>query len=521
VSPPRSKPSGPDAATSAQPRRRLRLGGWLALVLAIGTLAMAARLFLQTHSGPTARISLVAGYAGTTRVLLARTLLSEIQARGVHAELVEGGSTAADLARVHSGEVDLAMISAAFRTPRFADVREVAPLYVEALHLVVKEELADSVEQGLAGLHGRTVFIGPPGSATAGLSTSILDFAALMPGAPAARDAIVPLSLEPDALFALIARGDRSALPDAIFHLGTVPSKVVQQLVHGSGYRLVPIPFAEAFRLAATISETRAAGAAVDVEPQYTMDTTIPAFTYGTEPPVPAEPLHTLGSRLLLVANKDLSQETVAVLLDAIFASQFARIPYPPLDTSVFALPPRLEWHPGTVAYLGRDKPLLTADSFDRFNDLFKRAAGLAGAVLFLRQWWRQRTQAKREDAYTAYMLRVATIERQVAVLELSATLELEPLAVLQREILQLKGDALDRFAAGELGNEATLTDLLGPVNAARDHIANLLLHVRDNLEDAAQSQGRTAQALWEEAAGDESGAVTVRESSQAVGTGG
>jgi len=87
-----------------------------------------------------------------------------------------------------------------------------------------------------------------------------------------------------------------------------------------------------------------------------------------------------------------------------------------------------------------------------------------------------------------------------VAALELSATLELELLVGLHRELLQLKSDALERFAEGDLGSQATLADLLTPLNAARDHVAELILHVRDNLEERAETEGRTAQALWAEA---------------------
>ena len=97
-------------------------------------------------------------------------------------------------------------------------------------------------------------------------------------------------------------------------------------------------------------------------------------------------------------------------------------------------------------------------------------------------------------------MLRVADVERRIAALELSATLQLEPLAELQRELLELKSEALDRFAAGDLGDQAALSDLLTPINAARDHIGSLILHIRDNLEEQADAEGRAATALWTEA---------------------
>src|SRR5262249_907874 len=124
----------------------------------------------------------------------------------------------------------------------------------------------------------------------------------------------------------------------------------------------------------------------------------------------------------------------------------------------------------------------------------------LVGGGLFLWQWWRQRTRAERDRTFGTYMLRVAEVERRIAALELAATLELEPLAELQRELLELKSEALERFAAGDLGDQAVLSDLLSPINSARDHIGGLILHIRDNLEERADAEGRTATALWTEA---------------------
>ena len=37
-------------------------------------------------------------------------------------------------------------------------------------------------------------------------------------------------------------------------------------------------------------------------------------------------------------------------------------------------------------------------------------------------------------------------------------------------------------------------------VNGARKQVGDLILHVRDNLEEQAEAEGRTAQALWAEA---------------------
>jgi len=84
---------------------------------------------------------------------------------------------------------------------------------------------------------------------------------------------------------------------------------------------------------------------------------------------------------------------------------------------------------------------------------------------------------------------------------ELSATLDLPKLIALQREVLQLKTEALERFAAGDLGSQTALSQLLEPLNSTRDQIGDLLLHVRETLEDRAAEQGRSEQAVWQDAA--------------------
>ena len=60
--------------------------------------------------------------------------------------------------------------------------------------------------------------------------------------------------------------------------------------------------------------------------------------------------------------------------------------------------------------------------------------------------------------------------------------------------------EALERFASGGINDQTAFGDVLTPLNAARDHIGNLILHVRAQLEEQAQTEGRTPQAVWAEA---------------------
>jgi hypothetical protein len=305
--------------------------------------------------------------------------------------------------------------------------------------------------------------------------------------------------VEYDDLRARLDAGDPHALPDAIFLLSVVPSQLVTQVVRRAGYRIVGLPFADAMRLNALIGDAPARTR--DVDWQYVSRTTIPAFTYATRPPVPPMALPTVGSRLLLVANDHVRVEAVRLVLETVFRSRFARVAEPALDPSVLNLPPRLPLHPGTIAFRGRNQPFLTSDSVDEMNNLLGILGAVVGGALFLYQWRRQQTAARRDELFGSYIVRVAGIERRVASLELAATLDLNQLIALQREVLEVKTEALERFAAGDLGNQTTLADLLAPIDGARDHIGELLLHVRESLETKAEAEGRSEQVVWREAA--------------------
>jgi hypothetical protein len=479
--------------------RRWRVGR---LALALGFLALAASLWFAARREPpvASRVTLTAGEEGTTRFVVARALAREVMKRGIEVDLVAAENTKLELVGVDSGSIDFALVSGAFRIEDFKHVRQVAPLYVEALHLLVKQEIREPLGAGLAGLHGRAIDIGPPDSAGAGLAAAVLAFAGIPIADGATTGGAVVHSFEPAELEALVARGDRKALPDAIFHLATVPSIFAERLVRSGSYRLEPLAFADAFRLSALVEKSPSTGPAAEIERPFVVDTVIPGFAYGTDPATPPEPLHTLGTRLLLVSSTRVSSETVARFLDAAFASRFAHIVEPPLDRSLLSLPQRLALHPGTLYFKNRDKSVITEDSVSDLSNTLSVLGALVGGSFFLASAWRQRRQARMDEQFAAYMLRVAEIARKAVELELSASIELAPLMALQRELLQLQGESLERFAAGELGNQSMLSDLLAPLNAAREHVGELLLHVRENIEEMAESEGRTPRALWLEA---------------------
>ena len=238
------------------------------------------------------------------------------------------------------------------------------------------------------------------------------------------------------------------------------------------------------------------------VEKFHIVNTEIPAFTYGVEPGVPEQPLPTFGTRLLLVARADVDARAIGSLLDAVFATEFSETARPPLDAKLLEFAPELEWHEGTVQYLGRNKPLIAGDVIDFLEKGTSLTGALLGGLFFLGHWIRQRYRRTRDLGFETYMSKVTGIERQALKLELGAMLDLKELVHLQAEISRLKSEALEKFAEGELGGEELMSSFLTHVNDARNYIARLILHERDSLEERAASQNRRPEALWREAVG-------------------
>jgi TRAP-type uncharacterized transport system substrate-binding protein len=148
-----------------------RRRGWLALLLGLAALAAALATSLTTAPVPLRQVTLTSGFVDTSRALVARALAAALATQGLEAHLVETSGSEDVLDHVERGAVDFALVSSAYRIERYPHVRAVTPIYVEALHLLVKDEFADAVAHGLDGLRGRTVDLGPRGSTTTGLGS--------------------------------------------------------------------------------------------------------------------------------------------------------------------------------------------------------------------------------------------------------------------------------------------------------------------------------------------------------------
>lgn len=480
-------------------------GVWLALAVGAIGVAIAAALLIARQPAPLSTLRITGGPTETSRHLIVQGLARRLTATGLPAQAV--AVTGDELEQVDRREVDLALVSAALHAEPHPNVREVAPLHSEALHVLVKPEIAGSVGETLAGLRGRRIDVGPAGSAGAELARAVLVFAGL-DSEEAQRAGTIVESLELADLQRMIAAGERDELPDVIFHLATVPSLLAMPLIRKAGFQLAPLPFAPALRLRTLLTQAeRGVTGEGRLDLGDVHDAEIPAYMYRTNPPVPPESIPTLGATLLLVAHRDVPVAAIEHVLEIVYGSRFARLAHPPLDRHALAGRPRMLLHKGSRAFLARDEPILSAGDVDNLNNTLGVAGALVGGAIFFWQALRQRRAVRRDRLFAGHMLRVAAIEQRLVDHELASELDLERLIGLQRELLELKRETLGRFARGEIEDHRALAELLAPVDVARDHVAALLLHVRERVAERADAEGKSAAAVWtEEAHGEPEG---------------
>jgi len=350
--------------------------------------------------------------------------------------------------------------------------------------------LFEAVSKHLTALEGKTVNPGEVGSGTHTLTVKILEFAGLHPRAGDVGRGYIPM---PMGRQQMLAEGNAARLPDAVFVVSSLPSRLAQELVTRHGYRLVPLPFSEAFALGSLTDQERLARAQdQSLDKGRTFATTIPAFTYGVEPPVPPEPLPSLGNRLLLVAHKDVSPQAVHELIEAIYASEFAKVIRPPLDPRLMEMPPEFPWHAGALVYQERNKPLVSGAVMDSTHKaLAIAAAGLSG-LFVVWQWLKLRAESGVEAEFKRYIQRVTRIEEQALQAERGRPRDLDGLLALEGELTRLKAEALDRFVEGELKGKELMAAFLAHVADARDCLTRLIALGHDSYPGARHEPLRT-----------------------------
>jgi TRAP-type uncharacterized transport system substrate-binding protein len=474
---------------SAQSRLRMLLWRRVAPVVGLAAIGLAVYFYFYFHGGPSEkahRLDLSAGDALGIRHQLAQLLQTEVAGQGLRLELHETKGSEEALAQVNDHVLDLALVQGGLCESGYPNVRQVATLHVEPLHLLVKKELAEGVARHLNALDGKTVNLGPTGSGTHALASEVLAFAGLRPRAPGRTSGYIPMELTRHQLY---DEPDRGRLPDAVFMDASMPANAARFLVQQRDYRLVPLPFGEAFALEPLNPPGSAPLPEQQIDKARTCATTIPAFTYSLDPPVPAAPLPTLGTRLLLVAHKDVDRQAVRKIVEATFTGEFGKLTRPMQDAKYVDMAPEYPWHEGTLLYQERNSPPLSGPMMDSAHKAFAILAAAVSGLFVLWQWAKMRSQFTRDKGFSKYIEGVTRIEEQAGLVEFGRSLRREQLLDLRGQLARLKTEALDRFTAGELAGHELLSGFLVQVNHTSDFLTQILLRHEEALKNPAAEE--------------------------------
>src|SRR5262245_26291166 len=154
---------------------------WITLFAALAALALACFVYFYSPGPKRFQLTGTAGNARGMRHQLAQHFKQEIASQGLTLTLRPSQGSEQALDWVNERQVDLALVQGALSSAGRANVRQVATLQIEPMHLVVKKELVADVSRSLAALRGKTVDLEQVGSGTHSLATAILQFVGLQP----------------------------------------------------------------------------------------------------------------------------------------------------------------------------------------------------------------------------------------------------------------------------------------------------------------------------------------------------
>ena len=463
--------------TPVLPPRR-RLAGWLRmaelLLLGLVLIAVGAVLFFRSWGAHTYRLNMLVDL-DPNRALLAERLADAAQQHGLDVERSAqpyGSLDAIELVDLPN-PIDVALVPGGVARREYANVRQVAALSPKPLQLLMRAELA---EGGIEHLKGRRVGLGPATTSLHFLARDVLAFAGLRaPEQPARRlcarrnhpRPVTRAARSPPRPDRSRAPGALRDLPDGIFLLSTLPSILARDLVTVAGYRLVPLPFADAYCLD-RIRPTETGEVRIDRASFTAVD--IPPYTYSVDPAVPEKPCRTIATPLLLIAYAPTDPKAVARLLETVFDGPMTGLIRPaPLRDQV----PQFPLHTGTERYMSRNEPLLTPELLSGLGKALGGIGAFVSGVVAVYGYLRLR-QLGRFESYYQEIRRLELIARGQETDPAAPSDPVARRAYLEDRLLDLKSRALQDFANGGLRGEGLMSGIVSLVNDTRASLARL-----------------------------------------------
>lgn len=438
---------------------------------------------------------ITAGSEEGLRHLIAVKLAEFSTEEHVGLEVIPTSGSRDALTKVNSGELHFALAQGGLPSSKYPDIRQVAVLHIEPLHLLVKPEVEGegSVDHyTLTELSERYLDrsnlrfnVSTSGSGTNALATVLLQFFNLQAGVDYESTRLSYSELmDPEMPF--------TELPDAVFTVSSLPSPVASYLINEKGYRPVELAMADAFRIDWS---RHAAGHVNRVLRQHVVASTIPAFTYQVNPPVPRVAIPTLGTRLHLVAHRDIPADAVEHVVDAIYDSPFASSAEPKLVVNLLQTSAEFPLHPGAADYLQKKTPIITEHVVAMTEQVLAIMGTIFGAALFLWQGMLFARRRRRDRQFLVCIERVGEIEQRSLEYERDPAMTIDSLVDLQGELNQIKSDMVQQFQRGDIDGADTLSGFLMHVNDANENLTRLCIAARNELSRQNSRGGPAAES--------------------------
>lgn len=430
------------------------VGFGVAVLLAIGV----ALFYFTAGASPTQVVRIAYGPGGTVRKYFLEQMAAHGRKRHLDIRLVPTGGTDQTLSAIDQNGADLGLIPGAIEDRGSRSVFEVAPLYMEPLQLLVREELYESVVKDFGQLRGKSIDLDAPSTATNLLASELLRFIGLTDratGQPQYRPGAVP-----------------PAPADAIFRIGGVPSQSVRTLITDGNYRLVPLPFGGSFSLdkfREAETPDPAGGSSLRLDKTFVEESVIPAFTYGVLPAVPPGDTRTIATRLLLIGSPRLDNQTVSQVLALILSPEISSLAKPPLTLDLLNASFQFERHPGTEHYVNSLKPF----SLDDVMQGYARMVEIWGVIIALYvaaakglKAWRTRRARLPNRSVGDFLGEVLAVEAAA----LGSCTNDERIA-LDRRLSEIKKTSIELHLDGRLDDAEDFPSLLVTLSDARTRI--------------------------------------------------
>jgi TRAP-type uncharacterized transport system substrate-binding protein len=368
---------------------------------------------------------------------------------------------------VDKHDLDVGLVLGGFPDDTYKNVRQVATLGVEPLHLLARNDIDGPASLEL--LRNHRVFLGERGTNSERLAEQFLEFAGMRPtrvtkdGVKHAGDYEPLYGTEAELLDRMArlrqaAAGDKAALehelPDAVLGVASVPAPTIDQLVQTGKYQLVPLPYATALHLDVRRNHGRAGHW---LESDRVETSVIPAFAYGIRPAIPMQDCPTFGLQRLLVANKDVSSHAIMKLLHGLDNDEIRRYH---IDLDTANLDGEFPVHPGAAAYAEGRRPMVVSELLDPVMSFFSVGGAMGAGALTVWGFLRNLRAVNPE----VHLRQIDRIERILAGSEHDDSAPDVPqdlVAYLEGRLAQIKQAAIEDFAKGRFQSDEALLSIL------------------------------------------------------------